>query len=73
MEIILIRTIGGPLDGESRVMPLSVFDNVWPPPERLDPIPETDGLYVRESYSKLPPMEEDSPVKRGAQYKWVEL
>lgn len=72
-EKFLIRTQGGPLDGETRVANAQM-DGVqigqweWPLPARL-PFNET-GDYVKVTESSLPPMPEDGNVMRGATYAW---
>lgn len=72
-EKFLIRTQGGPLDGETRVANAQM-DGVqigqwdWPLPSTL-PFDRT-GEYVKVTESSLPPMSEDGNVMRGATYMW---
>ena len=64
----LIRTVGGPHDGESRVVPRDMFG--WPLPDEL-PLPESGGMYVKIRESQLPAeIDESEFVMRGAEYEW---
>lgn len=68
-ETFLIRTSGGPLDGESRVVQQSVLG--WPPPVNLPGVFH-GGIYIRQSFSKLPDTVSDMGIMRGADYTWME-
>jgi hypothetical protein len=70
LERFLVRTEGGPLDGEVRVAngdgdPAGWS---WPLPDRL-PYGSL-GAYVKDRESGLPPQPRDSGVLRGATYRW---
>jgi hypothetical protein len=72
-ERFLIRTEGGPCNGETRVanagmehLPSGQWE--WPLPDALEY--DGTGRYVKVAQSDLPPMEADSPVVRGATYRW---
>jgi hypothetical protein len=68
-EPFLVRTEGGPCDGETRVANFGGSDDwTWPLPEVL-PYDET-GRYVKYSESDRPPQPEGSRVLRGAAYRW---
>lgn len=67
-ESFLIKTIGGPFDGETRIVPHSVLG--WPPPMNLPGVFH-GGIYIRANFSKLPEINEGSLVMRGADYKWT--
>jgi hypothetical protein len=69
-ERFLIRTTGGPLDGETRVVPLSVLGQ-WPPPESL-PAPGEGGSYVLRNHSQLLERPSTEFLMRGADYEWDE-
>lgn len=69
-EQFLIRTTGGPHDGETRLVPLSVLGH-WPPPLTL-PGKSRGGVYVRSTYSNLPDGVSNETLKRGADYEWLE-
>lgn len=63
----LVRTTGGPNDGETRVVPLEWG---WPLPNVL-PGASLGGVYVKVSESQLPAsVDEHRNVMRGAQYEW---
>lgn len=70
-EKILVKAIGGPKDGETRVFELGEAGWVWPPPMCVY-VPGYSGFYKRESYSNLPEEPRNPHVMRGAQYQWVE-
>lgn len=67
-EQVLIRTVGGPYDGETRVVGVEVFG--WPLPDALA-VP-FDGRYLKVSESDLGPRSPDSRLLRGAEYQWEE-
>lgn len=67
-ERFLMKTKGGPIDGETHVVPADLYG--WPLPDKL-PAPFEGGHYKKVNESKLPPMPHDSPVMRGAEYEWV--
>jgi hypothetical protein len=67
-ESFLIRTKGGPYDGETRVVSLGVLP--WPPPVNLPGVFH-GGVYMRTNFSRLPDMSMNSKVMRGADYEWV--
>lgn len=62
-ENFLIKTIGGPYDGETRTVPRSVLG--WPPPANLPGIFH-GGIYILVDFSKLP----KTSVVRDATYEW---
>jgi hypothetical protein len=79
----VLRTIGGPLDGQTRVVDVTVMP--WPWPDELPiPIgvyrdPQTPkpkfqtGRYVKIHESQLPPEAAAHPnVGVGAEYEWRE-
>ncbi len=61
-EQFLIRTRGGPFDGDTRVVPYSVIG--WPPPVNLPGIFH-GGAYIREEFSETGSIHE-------AKYQWME-
>ena len=67
-ERFLIRTEGGPCDGETRVADVGQ-GWTWPLPAWLG-YDET-GRYVKISESGLPPQDAESRLRRGARYRWV--
>lgn len=69
-ETILIKTVGGPFDGDTRVVNRAEMSWDWPPPNQIL-VPGEKGFYKRESYSQLPQIGHPN-VMRGAQYQWVE-
>lgn len=70
-ESFLVRTTGGPFDGETRVVPLSVLGG-WPPPLQLSGL-STGGQYERRNYSQLPNGVADGKyLMRGVDYEWQE-
>lgn len=72
-ERFLIRTIGGPTNGETRVVNADGQPGepwTWPLPDTLH-YPGT-GYYKKTSESKLGPRDVNSHVLRGAEYHWVE-
>lgn len=65
-EFFLLRTTGGPLDGQTRKVPRNFYG--WPLPAEL---PYEQGRYVKTSESQLPAEVDESPhVARGAEYEW---
>lgn len=71
-ERFLVRTTGGPYDGETRVVPLSVLGS-WPPPQSLPMPHRAGGAYVLRNYSQLPDGVADGKgLMRGVDYKWQE-
>lgn len=68
-ETVLIRTKGGPLDGETRMVSTDIVP--WPFPETL-PYPFAQGSYVKHTESALTVQEEESHLLRGATYLWIE-
>lgn len=70
-ERFLIRTEGGPCDGETRVADsLGLGGWEWPLPDILGW--DDSGYYVKAGESDLPPQERGSRVLRGATYRWRE-
>jgi len=71
-ERFLVRTEGGPLDGETRVASSVGLGGLggweWPLPDVLRY--DGSGQYVKAAESGLPPQDEDSHVLRGATYRW---
>ena len=68
-ERFLIRTEGGPCDGETRIADSDGLGGwTWPLPDVLKY--DASGQYVKVGESDLPPQPEDSRVLRGAQYEW---
>jgi hypothetical protein len=70
-EKILVKTVGGPADNDTRVIDRGEVGWAWPPPLNFR-IPGYNGVYVRETFSSLPELDEGSHIMRGAQYQWVE-
>lgn len=68
-EIFLIRTEGGPHPGDRVANTPGGVQMDWPLPGEL---PDEGGRYVKITESILPPQAPDSPVKRGATYRWEE-
>lgn len=72
-ERFLIRTEGGPCDGQTRVCN-AMIDGVqigqweWPLPDVLKW--DQSGSYVKVRESALPPQPEGSHLARGATYEW---
>lgn len=70
-ERFLLRTMGGPLDQETRIANTEA-DPVkwtWPLPGILKY--DATGYYEKISESQLPPQErDDSRILRGALYEW---
>lgn len=67
VEVILVRTRGGPHQGV-RFMPVTKLAAAWPPP---DEIAAHGGRYVKVSQSALTEGEAAHPnVARGAEYEW---
>lgn len=68
-ERFLLRTEGGPCDGQTRVANALGDDGItWPLPDVL-PYDAT-GRYVKASESDAPPQEPGSRLVRGAVYEW---
>jgi hypothetical protein len=68
-ERFLVRTVGGPCDGETRVADSAGLGGwEWPLPDAL--AYDASGQYVKTAESSLPPMDRDSSVLRGATYEW---
>lgn len=67
-ERFLLRTEGGPCDGETRVADSENVYWQWPLPAVLEY--DGTGRYVKVLESDLPPQPEDSHVMRGATYRW---
>ncbi len=68
MSPFLLRTNGGPLDGETRVVDPNVMP--WPFPDELS---VEGGVYRKVSESQLPSDAAANPhVGVGAEYEWVE-
>ena len=68
-ERFLIRTEGGPCDGETRVANSDGNERwTWPLPDVLKY--DAGGRYVKVTESHLPPQEPGSRVVRGATYEW---
>lgn len=68
-EEFLVRTHGGPHDGETRIVPNNVIG--WPPPMNLPGVFH-GGVYIRRDFSKLPDMKSGAKLMRGADYDWME-
>lgn len=67
--MFLIRTRGGPIDGETRSVPETAFP--WPLPPILEH-PGGGGHYVKIAESTLPEEVDDNDhVARGAEYEWI--
>lgn len=69
-EEFLVRTTGGPHDGETRAVPHGVLG--WPPPANLPGIFH-GGIYILVNFSKLPEKPRSVNLMRGADYEWREL
>ena len=72
-ERFLVRTEGGPCDGETRVADSDGLGGwEWPLPDVLEYGGREGviGHYVKAAESTLPPQDEDSRVLRGATYRW---
>ena len=68
-ERFLIRTEGGPCDGETRVANADPGGSwTWPLPDTLGW--DASGSYVKAAESVLEPQGPDSGVVRGATYRW---
>ena len=68
-ERFLIRTEGGPCDGETRIANTDGLGGwTWPLPDVLKY--DASGRYVKHAESVLPPQEKGSQVVRGATYRW---
>lgn len=65
-ETFLLRTEGGPCDGETRVATSDVMP--WPLPDVLKY--DASGRYVKAAESVLPPQLPGSGTARGATYRW---
>ena len=66
----LIRTNGGPFDGETRVVDEGIIR--WPPPVNLPGVFH-GGVYVLTNHSHLTERQAAHPnVMRGAEYQWQE-
>lgn len=71
MERFLLRTNGGPCDGETRVANHQGRHEMdWPLPEVLKY--DKTGYYAKVAESDIPPQPWDSPMLRGATYEWVQ-
>lgn len=68
-DFFLVKTNGGPFDGETRMLPRTVFK--WPLPDELPDTEKFGGKYVKIQESTLPESVDESPhVARGAVYEW---
>jgi hypothetical protein len=68
-ERFLIRTEGGPCDGETRIADSQGIGGWgWPLPDVLKY--DATGSYIKAAESSLPPQERGSRVLRGATYRW---
>jgi hypothetical protein len=81
-NFFLLKTEGGPFDGEVRALPKGTGPGewTWPLPEKLlgEEIPEEllrgmRGNYVKVMESELPEeADANDHLSRGATYRWVE-
>jgi hypothetical protein len=68
-ERFLIRTEGGPMDGETRVANAGGTGPwEWPLPDVLNY--DQSGRYVKAAESDLPAQPPESQMARGATYRW---
>lgn len=68
-EPFLVRTKGGPCDGQTRVANAAGDEGwTWPLPDELGY--DDSGRYVKCQESGLPSQTEGSNVIRGATYRW---
>jgi len=67
-EEYMIRTSGGPFDGETRIISHGAFG--WPPPPNLPGVFH-GGVYIRTNFSKLSEQDAGSGIMRGADYEWM--
>lgn len=71
-DYYLIRTKGGPYNGETRRVPRDYFG--WPLPDVLSMPSFIAGCYRKIRESELPEDVDSNPhVARGAEYEWVKL
>jgi hypothetical protein len=64
-ERFTARLNGGPTPG-TFILP---EEATWPLPKTIQV--SDDGCYVKIMESQLPPQDEDSPIIRGAEYRWT--
>jgi hypothetical protein len=68
-EVFALRTIGGPFDGQTRMVTADLHP--WPLPDEIEMIPDVRYRKVRES--NLPPQPVKSVLKRGAEYQYIDM
>ncbi len=73
MMPFFIKTLGGPLDGQTRACDdLSKWGLEWPLPDEL-PYPLSSGTYIKVAESRLPVEAASHPnVGLGVTYEWVQ-